>query len=715
MPVEIREGVDRLVVTGADYAAVVDLASLQLYVRSGTMQYNFSLSGCVRVRRATEAADNPIADGMCHTARCTVEGNTTIITATTKEVGLKRIILLEFSSDHFTYALGMEPNDSLLIYDVNYGMSLDADGAEKTSQAEFEEFFIWCPDRYQSIVPFNQEVELRLSSVRLPEEGFFRGDAGKYLVPPYIAALRSGDQWTGLATLEIPGSQMGLDVFVTRHDYRLNFRYSHNLAVGPGKVQYFPKVGFFFSDHRNGILGRYVDYLYENKIAAKPSTWASWWSGPMYCTYADQVYQHTIDSGIMKDEPGASANCTEEFVTERLRILDDHRIPYNIITLDYAWLGKLGDHLPHPGRFPDLRAFVDRLHQQGKHVLLWFAPFFCEAESALALEHRDWMIKTPDGSPHSHTWMQKTVFTPDFTRLEVRAYFTSLVRKLLGSASGEFNADGFKIDGYSFLPDVGSLLFDPSWGTGELFQYKADKLIYDAAKSVKADSLVEQSFANPLFNDVQDVCRLDDASNYDTDLYENRAWVALLSQVAVPDTDDWSAFKKTFIHSTLRKAVYGIPTLYAIKYRGTGRMGGASGGYPVPITRDDYSRVSAILRVYQHAPVDYSQERFVDPDNKIFWRKHTAGRLAGFYAATTLAGNTAIATFTPEAIYLAAIVETQPVVPLPPGSKVKRVKEIHVDGRIIEPRHEVLDEYAVIWMLPSIGDVDHYEIELARI
>jgi hypothetical protein len=211
---------------------------------------------------------------------------------------------------------------------------------------------------------------------------------------------------------------------------------------------------------------------------------------------------------------------------------------------------------------------------------------------------------------------------------------------------------------------------------------------------------------------VQDVCRLDDASSYDTDLYENRAWVALLAGVAVPDTDDWSAFKKMFVASTLRKAVYGIPTLYAVKFRGAGRMGGAAGGYPVPIATDDYSRVSAILRVYEHAPVEPSQVRFIDPENKIFWRKYTTGKLAGFYAAAALAGNTVLATFTPEAIQLTAMVETQAVVPVPPGFTVTAVKEIHWGGQASEPRCTVTPDSVVVWMKPSLGDVDHYEIQL---
>jgi hypothetical protein len=713
MGVEISERSRSIVVTADRYSAVVDLSALTVQIKSGKLDYAFSLAGRLRYQRAASPAGDVLADAPCRLAVHTVTGNTVHLTAAADSASaIKKIITLEFLADYFTYMLAVEAPEDLLIQDVSYGMGVDAAGAEVKSRASFEEFFIWCPDRYQSMLPFNQTVELRLSTTRLPDEGFFRGDVGKYLVPPYIAALRGGKQWTGLATMEIPSSQLGLHAIITRENYSLNFRYSGNLTVGKTELRRFPKVGFFFSMQRDEVLTRYIASIYENKLAAKPATWADWWAGPMYCTYADQVYQHTINSGAMKDEPGASANCTEKFVTERFQILDDQRIPYSMVTLDYAWLDKLGDHLPHPDRFPDLRAFIERMHQKGKRVLLWFAPFFCEAESRLAIEHPDWMIKNRDGSLHSHVWMKKNIHTPDFTNPAVREYFTRLIRQLLGGGPAEFNADGFKIDGYSFLPDVNNTFHDPAWGTGDLFQYKAAKLVYDAVKAVKPNALVEQSFANPLFNDVQDVCRLDDASSYDTDLYENRAWVALLAGVAVPDTDDWSAFRKMFIHSTLRKAVYGIPTLYAVKYRGAGRMGGASGGYPVPIAADDYSRVSAILRVYQHAPIEPTQARFVDPENKIFWRKYTTGKLAGFYAAAALSGNTVLATFTPEAIHLTAIVGAQPVVPLPPGQKVKAVKEIRSNGQAVEPRYVVTKDSIVVWMKPSMGGVDHYEIVL---
>jgi hypothetical protein len=311
--------------------------------------------------------------------------------------------------------------------------------------------------------------------------------------------------------------------------------------------------------------------------------------------------------------------------------------------------------------------------------------------------------------------MKRRIFTPDFTNPAVREHIRQVIAFLLGDGKGCLNADGFKIDGYSFLPDVDHGFHDPAWGVGDRFQHRADKFVYDESKKVKGDALIENSFANPFLNDTQDLCRLNDASSYDTDLYENRAWVALLSGVAVPDTDDWSAFKKMFVHSTLRTSVYGIPALYAIEYRGAGRMGGASGGYPVSIPEKDYRKVSAILRCYEHSPMRPDQERFVDPEMKVFWRKFGSGPLKGSLAAAGLAGNTVIATYDERKIMLAAITETQAVVPIPEGYVAGPAREVGADGSSKEPRRFPAGTDVVLFMKPSCGEVDHYEIDLVKV
>lgn len=716
MAVKINDNKEtrQIEVVADEYTVAIDMSSLKVDVKSGEIDYEFLLGGNVNYRPAGDIDGDPIGDVSYKVAAYRSEGKSIKIdTAPDRSHTINKSITLDFAPDHFTYALTITPMVDIALQDVKYGGQVNEIGKECKSAATFDEFYIWCPDRYQSIIPFNQTTEIKLSTRRIPYEdgSFFRGDVGKYIAPPYIVALSTGERWTGLAVMDIPQSEFGEHLQVTRQDYVFDFRYANNKIVPAGKEMCLPQIGFFFADQRDDVLKKYVAAIFESGLAIKPKTWADWWAGPIYCSYADQVYHHIITSGIRKDESGATVYCNEDFLAERLQIMDDHTIPYCIIILDYGWLDRLGDYNPDIDHFADLRDYIDRMHEAGKHVLLWFAPFFCESESDLAKAHPNWMVKNLDGSINEHIWMKKRVFTPDFTNPAVRDHFKSMIHRLLSPDVGGLNADGFKIDGYSFLPGVDQIYYDPTWGTGDLLQFQASKFIYDVAKNTKPDALIENSIANPLFNNTQDLCRLNDASNYDTDLYENRAWVALLSGAAVPDTDDWSAFQKMFVHSTLRKAVYGIPAFYAIKYRGTGRMGGASGGYPVPISEEDYRRVSAILRVYMHAPVDPTQERFIDPDMKIFWRKYTTGELAGFYSATTLAGNTAIATYTPESVHLAAIIETQVAVPIPPGYTIKYVREIKSDGSRITPHYHMFEESVLLWMQASTTEVDHYEIE----
>lgn len=696
-----------------NYRASIDINKLIISVKNKSMDYDYALSGSVNYKLSNNPESGIINDVYSVVSSYTVNGSeVTIRTEPKNGIGLKKHISLSFLPEYFTYTLSVISSKDIAINDVNYGTYTDESGAEINSKSSFEEIFIWCPDRYQTTLPCNETVEIRLSTTRMPDEGFFRGDVGKYLAPAYIAAFKGSDTWMAITTMEIPSSRLGLHAFVTRESYKMNFSYTYNLTAKKEEILQFPKVGFFFSDVRDDLIRKYVDVLFESGLAKKPTEWVDWWQGPIYCNYADQVYHNTIMSGIMKDEPGSTQYCNEEFIEDKIKFLEEKKIPCKVVIFDFGWMDKLGDYNANTERFPDLRGFIDRLREKGIHVLLWFAPFFCESDSKMAIEHPDWFLKNRDGSICEYGWMKRKIYTPDFTNPEVRAYFREIVRKQLSSEPGCFNADGFKIDGYSFLPGTDYIFHDASWGMGDLFQYKADKLIFDLSKEFKPDALIENSIANPLFNDTQNILRLNDASSYDTDLYENRAWVGNLSGAAVADTDDWSAFKKMFVHSTLRKSVYGIPALYAIKYRGTGRMGGASGGYPVPVSDEDYARVSSILRVYTHSPIDATQERFVDPEMKIFWRKYTSGKLAGFYSAVSLAGNTVLAAYTEKSIRLAAIVDSQPVVPIPAGFTVKSVKEIHSDGSVTAPKYCSFEDNIVLFMKASTGTVDYYEIEL---
>ena len=57
------------------------------------------------------------------------------------------------------------------------------------------------------------------------------------------------------------------------------------------------------------------------------------------------------------------------------------------------WLETDAQKFPH-----GLRSMVDEIHASGFQAGLWLAPFVCEKDSALFLQHPDWLLKA-DGAP----------------------------------------------------------------------------------------------------------------------------------------------------------------------------------------------------------------------------------------------------------------------------------------------------------------------------
>jgi len=72
--------------------------------------------------------------------------------------------------------------------------------------------------------------------------------------------------------------------------------------------------------------------------------------------------------------------------------------------LDDGWFTFYGDWEPNPakGKFPrgepDIHAFVERMHDEGFKIGIWWYPQGVSPESKLAAGHADWLIENPDGS-----------------------------------------------------------------------------------------------------------------------------------------------------------------------------------------------------------------------------------------------------------------------------------------------------------------------------
>src|ERR1700751_1766702 len=239
------------------------------------------------------------------------------------------------------------------------------------------------------------------------------------------------------------------------------------------------------------------------------------------------------------DESHGSYYATEEDIDRWLAIAAREKLSIGTVILDLGWMSAYGDFEPNPRHFSDLRAYIEKLHTKGLHVLLWIPMYEAtgtlfnldKPNSDVAAKHPEWLARTRQGN-------LTNAF--DYTNAEARDYLRSRIHYMLSSDAGALNADGLKVDFIDRLPHPAlSTFYDPSWGIGERMNAKAMELIYTSAKQAKADALIDSSFMNPLFHAWQDVIRLNDDVSNAEDTYWWRARAASTNGGRLIDGDDW--------------------------------------------------------------------------------------------------------------------------------------------------------------------------------
>ena len=81
------------------------------------------------------------------------------------------------------------------------------------------------------------------------------------------------------------------------------------------------------------------------------------------------------------------------------------------------------------------KGFIDKIHEAGLKVWLWWVPGYIDSLSPLASQQPDWLIKNKDGSNHS-SYGLCPAYNP------VQQYYAKLVQKFVE----EYKLDGFKED-----------------------------------------------------------------------------------------------------------------------------------------------------------------------------------------------------------------------------------------------------------------------------
>jgi alpha-galactosidase len=168
------------------------------------------------------------------------------------------------------------------------------------------------------------------------------------------------------------------------------------------------------------------------------------------------------------------------------------KMGFSWVTLDDGWQNNYGDWAVDPKKFPhgdaDMKAFVDRIHEEGFKAQLWWSPLSAVPDSQLLKDHPDFTLLNRDGSKRKISWWNSFYLCP--ADRGVVEYHKALVRKILG----EWGFDGLKLDGQHMNA------VPPCYNPAHHHQRPEDSVealpdffreIYETARSVKPDALVE--------------------------------------------------------------------------------------------------------------------------------------------------------------------------------------------------------------------------------
>jgi alpha-galactosidase len=168
------------------------------------------------------------------------------------------------------------------------------------------------------------------------------------------------------------------------------------------------------------------------------------------------------------------------------------RLGFKWVTLDDGWQNNVGDWQLDPKKFPngdaDMKALVDRIHQEGFKAQLWWSPLSAVPKSALLQDHADYALLNRDGSRRKVSWWNSDYLCPADQR--VVEYHKALVRKILV----DWGFDGLKLDGQDMngVPAC----YNPAHHHAQpedSVEALPDffRAIYDTAQAVKPGALVE--------------------------------------------------------------------------------------------------------------------------------------------------------------------------------------------------------------------------------
>jgi alpha-galactosidase len=168
------------------------------------------------------------------------------------------------------------------------------------------------------------------------------------------------------------------------------------------------------------------------------------------------------------------------------------KLGFTWVTLDDGWQTAQGDWFLQPAKYPngeaDMRALVDKIHDEGFKAQLWWAPLAADPGTELVKKHPEWLLLNADGSKRKISYWNSWYLCPAVP--EVVAYHGALVTKMMK----DWGFDGLKLDGQHM--NGAPPCYNPAHKHSRPEESveampKFFQALYDTARQAKTDALVE--------------------------------------------------------------------------------------------------------------------------------------------------------------------------------------------------------------------------------
>jgi hypothetical protein len=484
--------------------------------------------------------------------------------------------------------------------------TVSADGWTRAT-AVGNKLFDWCPNsssNYEqpltgrfTVSLTSQDRTAQSATSRYVPENITTG--GRFQIPPFVVAIDGLYGFWGIGTLDLPRAEDGLRIEWRDGTLTCPFLLKTGDPCEQGMWTDCPRLGIFVGNSKEGILNAYLAAIPPCPNQNRPD----WWSGPEYCTWGDQVYYDALYGG------GQSAALTDARVRSWRNQINNLGLTFKQITLDAGWW-QLSVDIPK------------EIHNSGQYVVLWTQPHWAPTTGHSA----SWGVKDAAGQ----AILDRGNYILDFTQLAVQQHTTSEFGSYFTRWPQGYEADGIKLDFAYVSTPLWDVMYDESWGAGEQYRARMLQFIYQIVKSKKSDGLLTGACSNPLFGEVQGLCRLNEEWTGDPETYRRRA-AAVLGTGEWVMSDDWNAYEHYLPKMLVERPVWGCMTLQSVNYRGD------TSNNPVPLTNAWAKRIKAVTYLESLVPVQNGQYVSYDANGYIS-RNNAAGAIVA--AARPLNGHT---------------------------------------------------------------------------